>query len=192
MLEMANILQAHLNRAWRAQDLMLQTVAENDAIMCLVSEPARIPDSPRWYGSGNGLAAVYIGRAAPLGLVSLHKRGVRYVAVSARKILFISCYVSPNVGLPEYRAFLDELSDVIINARNFNILLAGDFNAHSLLWGSGSTSLKGELLGNWAAGLDLRLANLGNAPTCVRWQGSSIIDLTWTSPVYWTGLEIGE
>lgn len=24
--------------------------------------------------------------------------------------------------------------------------------------------------------------NIGNAPTCVRHQGSSIVDLTWTSP----------
>lgn len=32
------------------------------------------------------------------------------------------------------------------------------------------------------ARFDLRLANVGNRPTCVRPQGSSIIDLTWVSP----------
>lgn len=33
----------------------------------------------------------------------------------------------------------------------------------------------------WAATHDLRLANIGNTPTCVRPQGSSIVDLTWDS-----------
>jgi len=31
----------------------------------------------------------------------------------------------------------------------------------------------------WAAELDLYLLNIGNAPTCIRPQGSSIIDLSW-------------
>lgn len=34
----------------------------------------------------------------------------------------------------------------------------------------------------WAAQFDFRLANVGSCPTCVRLQGSSIIDLTWVSP----------
>ena len=33
----------------------------------------------------------------------------------------------------------------------------------------------------WAAELDLRLLNEGSKSTCVRWQGESIVDLTWTS-----------
>lgn len=33
----------------------------------------------------------------------------------------------------------------------------------------------------WAAAYDLRIANVGNSPTCVRVQGQSIIDLTWTT-----------
>lgn len=43
-------------------------------------------------------------------------------------------------------------------------------------------STKGKLLEGWSAGLDMRLVNTGNVPTCVRWQGSSVIDLTWVSP----------
>lgn len=34
----------------------------------------------------------------------------------------------------------------------------------------------------WAAERDLRVANTGETPTCVRPQGCSIINLTWASP----------
>jgi len=38
------------------------------------------------------------------------------------------------------------------------------------------------VLERWATGLDLRLINTDAKPTCVRTNGSSIIDLTWSSP----------
>lgn len=69
----------------------------------------------------------------------------------------------------DYRSFLDELTAIIASVRDRDIILAGDFNAHSWYWGSVSSSTKGELLVNWAAGFDLRLANVGDTPTCVRW-----------------------
>lgn len=180
---MANLLQINLNRTWRAQDLMTQTTVECEAALCLVSEPAGIPTSPRWLASENKLSAVYIlgGEANMPGLVTLYRRGVRCVAVSFRRVIFISRYISPNASLVEYWAFLDEVTDIIVSAQNRDILLVGDFNAHSFHWGSNNTSRKGELLGNWAAGLDLHLVNIGNVPTCVRRQGSSVVDLTWAS-----------
>lgn len=180
---MANLFQVNLNRAWRAQDLMAQTVTEDDAILYLVSEPAGIPDSPRWFASENKLAAIYVGGGTDMrGLATLYRRGERCIAISVRKMIFVSCYVSPNVSLLEYRTFLDELTDIIVSAHGYNLLLAGDFNAHSLQWGSTSTSSKGELLEVWVASLDMRLVNIGDVPTCVRWQGSLVVDLTWVSP----------
>lgn len=178
---MANILQINLNRTWRAQDLMTQTVAESSTALCLVSEPAGIPVSSRWFASTDKLSAVYVEGLVTTGLVTLLTQGVRCVAIKLRRMTFISCYVSPNVSLPDYREFLDELSGVIACVRNSDVLLAGDFNAKSSYWGFATTSPRGELLDNWAAGLDLRLVNVGHAPTCVRQQGSSVVDLTWAS-----------
>ncbi|KMQ82502.1 reverse transcriptase [Lasius niger] len=43
------------------------------------------------------------------------------------------------------------------------------------------TDGRGRLISIWAAERDLRVANIGNSPTCVRAQGSSIVDLTWIS-----------
>lgn len=47
------------------------------------------------------------------------------------------------------------------------------------MWGGTRTYRRGALLANWAAELDLRLCNAGDAPTCTRPQGTSVIDLTW-------------
>jgi len=60
-------------------------------------------------------------------------------------------------------------------------IITGDFNAKSVLWRSPGSDWRGLVLERWAAELDLRIMNVGNTPTCVRHNGSSIIDLTWSS-----------
>lgn len=62
------------------------------------------------------------------------------------------------------------------------VILGGDFNAKASLWGFRLTNKKGTLLIKWTVEKDLRIVNVGNKPTCVRPQGSSIVDLTWASP----------
>lgn len=95
--------------------------------------------------------------------------------------MFISTYISPNIGLREFNVFLDELSEAI-SSRVDKIICEGDFNAKASLWGASSTDGRGLLLTRWAAERDLRIANVGNDSTCVRPQGNSIVDLTWVSP----------
>lgn len=77
-----------------------------------------------------------------------------------------------------FRTFLDELHEIVTSVHDCKIVLAGDFNTHAVHWGCVNTSRRGELLEAWSAGLDLRLANIGSVPTCVRLQGVSIVDLT--------------
>lgn len=77
---------------------MTQTIAENGAL-CLISEPAGIPNSGRWFSSGNGLAAIYVGNVVAPDVVRLYRSSARCVAVSLRKMIFLSCYVSPNARL---------------------------------------------------------------------------------------------
>ncbi|XP_011884035.1 PREDICTED: uncharacterized protein LOC105571170, partial [Vollenhovia emeryi] len=62
------------------------------------------------------------------------------------------------------------------------IIVAGDFNAASTLWGARRRNAKGAEVEAWANRLGLHLENRGNVSTCVRPQGESIVDLTWTSP----------
>jgi len=62
------------------------------------------------------------------------------------------------------------------------MVIGGDFNAKSEMWNSQYTDRRGEITEEWAAMHDLRIINSGSAPTCVRPQGTSIVDLTWATP----------
>lgn len=90
-------------------------------------------------------------------------------------------YISPNADIGIYRGFLDELDDLIALTNGGGLVLCGDFNSHATMWSSNATDARGLLLENWAAGHDLRLINSGTAPTCIRPQGDSIIDITWVT-----------
>lgn len=109
----------------------------------------------------------------------LAKQCSRFVTVYCNPYLVILVFISPNVGLFEYNSFLDELSGVL-SSRVDKVIIAGDLKAKNSLWGSRINNNKNLLVTRWAAERDLRIINSGNAPTCVRPQRTSIIDLTWT------------
>lgn len=177
-MPMTKIIQCNLNKCWGAQDLFLHQMKEMDVSLCAISEPARILKSPRWFASRDRMAAICWSPKKGIRACSLICRGERAVAVKCDRLNVISCYVSPNKPYEEFLALLDEL-ECMIRRIGSNIVVCGDFNAHSIMWGSSRTSVRGERVEEWAAGLDLRLLNDGTAPTCVRPQGTSIIDLTW-------------
>lgn len=59
------------------------------------------------------------------------------------------------------------------------IIICGDLNAASISWGSKITTARGKLVEEWAATLGIICLNNGKHPTCIRWQGSSMVDTTW-------------
>ncbi|KMQ91209.1 gag-pol polyprotein [Lasius niger] len=85
-----------------------------------------------------------------------------------------------SMGLRDFNSILDDLSLALSN-RVDKLIIGGDFNAKACLWGASHTDGRGRLTSIWAAERDLRVANVGNRPTCIRAQGSSIVDLTWVS-----------
>lgn len=173
-----SIIQCNLNHSWNALDLLKQYLIELRTDVCAISEPPpRTNTSAGWYTSLNGSAAIFISVPYPRRLVG---RTRSTVTVIIEEMYIISCYVSPNVSRVEYDAFLGELDDA--PCTNGKAILCGDFNAKLPLWGCTVGNRRGEALVRWVTSSDLRLANVGNTATCVRWQGSSIVDLTWTSP----------
>ncbi|XP_011685208.1 PREDICTED: uncharacterized protein LOC105448384 [Wasmannia auropunctata] len=62
------------------------------------------------------------------------------------------------------------------------MLVVGDFNARSHLWENTHPTVRGDVLTTWAAALDQRLLNSFDVPTCVKPQGSLVIDLSWVFP----------
>ncbi|XP_072938884.1 uncharacterized protein [Epargyreus clarus] len=87
----------------------------------------------------------------------------------------------PNCSLAAYEAFLGRVGDCIRGCLPRPVFVLGDFNAHSRAWGSKRDNARGNAVLEWAAELDLRLLNRGSVSTCVRWQGESIVDLSWAT-----------
>lgn len=107
------------------------------------------------------------------------------MAIKGDSFSLISTYISPNVSLPIFILYLEEIKS-LINQLGGSIVLCGDFNAHAKFWGSAHDSRRGTLLLDYMAELDFCLVNEENVYTCIRAQGRSIIDLTWASSSFTT------
>lgn len=95
-------------------------------------------------------------------------------------LYIVSIYISSNISIAEYSAFLDDFTSVCTRLTG-SAVICGDFNAHVVSWGSPSTDSRGHLVEEWATQFDFRLVNVGSCPTCIRPQDSFVIDLTWVS-----------
>ncbi|XP_050561732.1 uncharacterized protein LOC118274342 [Spodoptera frugiperda] len=177
------VLQCNLNHCRSAQNLFLQTVAEWSVALAVVAEPYGLQDHPRWFRDSVDSVAIYWAGGSGGPHCCLLDSGQGFVAVEWGPIAVVGCYVSPNISLQEYEAYLDGIANCIrCKCSPRPVLVLGDFNAHSRAWGSTRDRPRGHAVQDWAASLDLRLLNRGSVPTCVRWQGESIVDLTWATP----------
>jgi len=73
----------------------------------------------------------------------------------------MSVYLSPNMGSAQYIRRLDAMEGCLRGRLllSYPILVAGDFNAKSPLWGSPRQDGRGRILADWAAGLCLCVLN---------------------------------
>lgn len=177
---MTRIIQCNLNRSPRAFDLLTQEMTGSGISIAIIAEPPFVADNTHWLSSTNQLAAIYWRpNISVTPRLIARSRGV--IAVKLGEISVVSCYISPNVPRGEFLEFVDELSDVLNLTMN-KTLVGGDFNAKSVMWGSTYSNERGNTIEDWAAEQDLRLLNTGAEPTCLRAQGTSIVDLSWATP----------
>ncbi|XP_049880311.1 uncharacterized protein LOC126376807 [Pectinophora gossypiella] len=172
----------NLNHCRAAQDLLLQTLAEWSIALTVVAEPFRVPDHPRWFPGDGGSVAIHWGGGRSDPPCSLLCSGQGFVAVEWGHLAVVGCYISPNCRLEAFESYLDSVANCIRSCRPRPVLVLGDFNAHARQWGCARDTPRGETLQEWADGLDLRLLNQGSVSTCVRWQGESVVDLSWATP----------
>ncbi|XP_011858169.1 PREDICTED: uncharacterized protein LOC105555737 [Vollenhovia emeryi] len=176
-------LQANLNHARQAQDLFLHTLAERGCGVGIVAEPYNVPNSPNWAVSADGSAAITWRRTGPRHIPwTKVSEGEGWVLVDCDALLIMSVYLRPSLSRAEVEDRLDRMEGEIRRVLPRPILVAGDFNAKSADWGSRRPDTRGTEVADWAARLGLKLENHGGVSTCVRVQGESVIDLTWTSP----------
>lgn len=186
-LRIHRLIQANLNHSARAQDLLVQTMAEWDISIGIVAEPYMVrADNNNWTSDELDSIAIIIRRgdieklSPPLTTIG---RGEGYVMAGWGDWIIIGVYFSPNKNLSEFEQFLDRVEIVVRQSLPGKVIVAGDLNAKSKLWGSPATDIKGELLEEWAASFDLICQNKGSALTCVRQHGGSIVDVTFASPI---------
>ncbi|XP_077255613.1 uncharacterized protein LOC143893768 [Temnothorax americanus] len=139
-------------------------MAERGCGLGIAAELHRVPrDHSLWAGSRCGLAAITWRRTAEPVPCSKFEAGDGFVVVKWGRVYVASVYVSPNLDAAQYEEVLADLRACIsrIPLAQRQIVVAGDFNAKSALWGSPVTNRRGRILETWAAGLDLVIVNSG-------------------------------
>ncbi|KAI4472929.1 hypothetical protein M0804_015552 [Polistes exclamans] len=156
---------------------------EIGADIAIVSKPWWVPPrDEKWFSSlgGTPLSAIVAGKGERT--CSLVRRGLYFVAVKWGDSLVVSVYFPPSENLNSFSRLLDELEELLGTFPAIPAIVAGDFNARFPTWDpEGRSNPRGELLCMWANRLNLSLANQVGHLTCVRPQGSSVVDLTWES-----------
>ncbi|XP_026746967.1 uncharacterized protein LOC113508210 [Trichoplusia ni] len=171
-----HFLQGNINHSARAQDLLLQSMAEWSIDVAVVAEPYFVPARVNWLGCADGLVAI-IG-----GTLIDPSRGRGWVAAVSDGIAVVGTYFSPNKSLADFEGFLVELGAVVNRYHPRPVLVLGDHNAKSSAWGSPVTDSRGEVLEEWAVTTGLVVLNRGSEYTCVRQRGGSIVDVSFASP----------
>ena len=172
------LIQINLNHCEAAQDLLSQTIRESNVDVAVICEPYRNYGGATWAVDASGNAAIWAcGRQAIQEVMAPPAAG--FIRTKVNGVHIYSCYAPPSATLAQYEEMLDSL---VLDARDRSPkIIAGDFNAWALEWGSRSTNTRGQILLESFAELDIVLANVGCVPT-FRGRGSgSIVDLTFVS-----------
>lgn len=128
-------------------------------------------------GDLDGLVAI-TSPEAPLTTITKRKG---HVAIEWGGIVIIGVYFSPNRCLAEFEDYLAEIGTLIRQIHPRSVLVIGDLNAKSRLWGSPATDPRGEVLEDWMTMTGLLILNQGSINTCVRRYGGSIVDVSFAS-----------
>lgn len=107
--------------------------------------------------------------------------GWGFVEVRIGGLRVYSVCLPPNESRADLEDRLDRLTNSVRKTGPSPYVIMGDFNAASINWCSRYTNICGEIVDGWAATMDLVLLNVGATPTCIREQGTSIVDLSWCS-----------
>lgn len=175
-------LQANINHSARAQDLLLQCLAERLIHVAVISEPYVVPPRSDWVGDLDGLVAISTQSPAQSPSLVGVARGRGYVAARLGQVVVVGVYHSRNRPIHELEVLLGEVGTLIGQSSPCPVVVLGDLNAKSMAWGSPLTDPRGGTVLEWLAEVGLCVVNCGTENTCVRQWGGSIIDITLATP----------
>ena len=171
------ILYCNTNRSKDSHDIMNKQSKEILADVICVSEPNWTTVSNcDWIRDKNTDAAIKSN-----GTMAVKKEvGDGFCSIELDNLIIYSCYISPNANIQTFECFLMGIK-ASIGEKKKPVIVIGDFNAKSKVWGSQINDRRGNVVLDWAADTDLFLLNDGKTPTFRRGLQTSFIDLTWAS-----------
>ncbi|CAH1384896.1 unnamed protein product, partial [Tenebrio molitor] len=174
--------QTNLNRSRAAMNLFYKTVEDRGISIAVISEPNKkmVQNLPSVIEECCDVAVIVIDRN-----VQVHKCDSTkcFVCCHVEDIVIYGCYISPNIELSEFKIHIRDLMLDIRRAADRDVIVCGDFNAKSHLWGSPIEDERGAIIVEWLAAEDLVVMNEGGVPTFERGGSSSFIDITMANGV---------
>lgn len=177
---MAQVTQLNLNHCDAAQQLLCQAVVESRTDIAIISDPYRVPaGNGNWVTDKSNMAAIWTTGKYPIQeVVSTTNEG--FVVAKVNGVFYCSCYAPPRWPMDQFERMVDQVTSVLAGLSP--VVVAGDFNAWAVEWGSRSTNQRGHTLLEALAKLNVVLANVGTKSTYTRNGAESIIDVTFCSP----------
>lgn len=198
------ILQINLAHSRAAADNLSRVVFELQPDIILIQEPYYTPHNHIvgctmndiiFSADKNPLCAIVVRnrRLMPFPIKINRKQIIVNLDYKEEKITLISIYCPPSSNFTE---LLFELNNDLRKLQYSNLVIGGDFNAKSSIWGKQSTDQRGEELIEFTLNNNLITLNRPDSlPTFETINGKSWIDLTLTSSnlltelIYWKVLE---
>ncbi|XP_070067076.1 uncharacterized protein [Drosophila virilis] len=168
--------QLNLNHCKAAQALLTQSIRERNTDVAIICEPYKPIAGSGWVASKCGKAAIW-SLKSPVQEVRAANDG--FLRAKINGITVYSCYAPPSRELRQFQTMQEEISEYARDRAP--LVIAGDFNAWAVEWGSKETIARGTILLEECAALDLGLANDGQELTYCKAGRGSIIDPTLLS-----------
>ena len=161
---MLKFAQLNVNRSKPAHDLLWKDSEDCDVI--LITEPNRaLAREKSLICDKNSDVAVIIRSNCERTTVINVRASDGYVCVEFDACVVVVCYVSPNVPIERLETVLVNMESDLNHTKS--VIIAGDLNSKSPLWGSPAEDSRARLVADWLAQNRLIVANQGREPTFV-------------------------
>lgn len=175
---MIKVMQVNLGRARNAHDVALATARKEEIDLLIISEPnKKIAENRKFLCDTEKDISVQI-LNQDVG-IRRHISGTGFIVLTFNDWALAVGYISPNVRTEIFQDIFDNMMEVL-RGEERHLLIAGDFNAKSPLWGANIEDERGSIIVEWMAQVDLIILNDGEH-TFERAASKTHIDITATS-----------
>jgi len=162
---MAKVIQANVNRCKTAMDLLYAEAKSSGYDIIAVSEPNRAwLKNPSWVVDTRKDVALLCMPGAPRVINSGGSNGFAWLELD--EYVIYSCYITRNMELENFREEIRILQDHVRRQQK-EVIVTGDFNSDSVVWGSRVTDTRGDIIMDWTAASSMVILNDGLYPTYV-------------------------